>query len=196
MQGWRPSPNRANSLPAPRTDAPRGFLHPGRPPVPLLELETTLQTLRDWARAHHVTLAAGMVELSDDYPQVTIRAFEPGDVDLFLLLADQLAPKVLALDAPPFDEHDLELARAFTGRINDIEERAVFNRRVAEARAHLGQVHTLTVVAFTPGLERALVYRAVAAWAEELFGIMRSVAAGDEESEEGEGGFGDMPPTH
>lgn len=164
--------------------------------MPLLELETTLQTLRDWARAHHVTLAAGMVELSDDYPQVTIRAFEPGDVDLFLLLADQLAPKVLALDAPPFDEHDLELARAFTGRINDIEERAVFNRRVAEARAHLGQVHTLTVVAFTPGLERALVYRAVAAWAEELFGIMRSVAEGDEEGEVGEGGFGEMPPTH
>ena len=167
--------------------------------MPLLELETTLQTLRDWARAHHVTLAAGMVELSEEFPQVTIRAFEPGDVDLVLLLADQLAPKVLALDAPPFDEHDLELARAFTGRISDIEERAVFNRRVAEARAHLGQVHTLTVVAFTPGLERALVYRAVAGWAEELFGIMRSVAAGEDEDGgdgEGDGGFGGMPPTH
>lgn len=164
--------------------------------MPLAELESTLQTVKDWARAHQVAVAPGMVELSDTLPQVTIRGFEPGDVELFLLLADQLAPKVLAVDAPPFDEADLELARAFTGRINDIEERAVFNRRVAEARAHVGQVHTVMVVALTPALERALVYRAVAAWAEELFGIMRSVAAGDEEGEEGEGGFGDMPPTH
>ena len=165
--------------------------------MPLPELESTLKTLQDWARAHHVTIATGMVELSDDFPQVTIRGFEPQDLDLFLALADQLNPKVLALDAPPFDEGDLDLARAFTGRINDIEERAVFNRRLAEARGHVGKVHTITVVAFTPGLERALLYRAVVAWAEELFGIMRSVAAGDEEEGgEDEGGFGGMPPTH
>lgn len=54
------------------------------------------------------------------------------------LLAEQIAPKVLALDAPTFDDGELELARAFTGRIGDIEERAVFNRRVAEARAQVG----------------------------------------------------------
>ncbi|MBK8002583.1 MAG: hypothetical protein IPK12_01280 [Gemmatimonadetes bacterium] len=88
------------------------------------------------------------------------------------------------LDGPPFDEGDLGLAFAFTGRINDIEERAVFNRRVAEARVHAGQVHTVTVVTLTPALERALVYRAVAAWAEELPGIMRSVAAAADEGGE------------
>ncbi len=68
---------------------------------------------------------------------------------------------------PPFDDGDLELACAFKGRIGDIEERAVFNRRVAEARAHVGHVHTVPLVALTLGLERALVYRGVAVWAEE-----------------------------
>ena len=50
-------------------------------------------------RTHRMAMAPAMVELTDTLPQVTIRGFEPGDVELFLLLADQMAPKVLALDA-------------------------------------------------------------------------------------------------
>jgi hypothetical protein len=147
----------------------------------LPDLAPVITSLEAWARAHHVSIGTGTVELSETLPTVTVQGYDSGDIELFLMLADQLKPKVVALDARVFGEGELELARAFTGRIADIEARAAHNRRLIQAQDRLGEVHDVKIYAFAPGLERVLVYTAVTDWGDELFSVMRDVIREAEE---------------
>lgn len=141
--------------------------------MPLDDLAPVLKILRTWARTHHVQAAEGVVELSDAMPRVTVEAYDTADIDLFLLLADQLKAKAVAIDAVVLEEEDIEMAKAFAGRISEIEERATFNRRITAARGRIGQLHRLRLTAFAPGLDRALIYNATTDWGDALFGFMR-----------------------
>ena len=128
-----------------------------------------------WTAEQSIALHHGILELGSSLPQVTVLAFAPEDLALFLTLAGALPAKLIAIDAPTLSEEDLRLASALTVDLKGGEERSRYRQVIADARPHLGKVHELTATAFAAGLGRAVVFRAATDWGAALFGVVETL---------------------
>jgi hypothetical protein len=143
--------------------------------VPLLSLEPISDTIAHWAREHGVPMADGIVELADALPSVTVVAFEPEDLDGYLVLLGALRPSTIMVTPLVFDEEGLRLVQGLVGRLTDPKDRKYFNGQIENAKPHLGTLQRLRVYAFANELARVAIFHAETDWAAPLFALLDDV---------------------
>ncbi len=147
--------------------------------VALTALEPLLDKLLHWASEGPVPVTKGVIELGESYPEITVVAFDPDDVDVFCALAGRLPTGILSVYAPKLSEEDIRLAHALVPELKHPPERRHYQQVIAEVATHVGEVHELRVTAFAPSLERAVVLQAQVDWAADFFDLARRVERGE-----------------
>ncbi|MEO8030108.1 MAG: hypothetical protein ABI765_04625 [Gemmatimonadota bacterium] len=146
----------------------------------LNDLESMVEVIGQWAKARSIPADDGILELGDSLPRVTVVAFAPEDVELFLKLAGTLQAAVVVVNAAPLTTEDLTLVKTLVENQGSNEQKRYFTKVIADAKKHLGRVHHLDAYAFAPGLERVVVLRAATEWGAPLFELSSLLEAGDE----------------